>query len=288
MKTKYIPNIYSLFDTGVLARKLEKMARKGWHFKEIIPRFLVFEEGEPMEVSYATPYFPNNSVLEPKLTAEHEAYLEMCEQQGWELVWTFGTRQIFRNTRPDPVPIETDSMVQLKAIGAGVGRYLFICFSPLIFCLPFLFLFMQEYQIFGSINGLIKTKEIILLWTVIFLPAIFGLIKIVWYFIWFAWSYNRVQKGKPILPTLFYPRLVLDVISVLPLSIFLFKAIGPVKMLVFLAIALPLDLLWWRYYQNGKKYFKSKEQVYFFLLLSNLLIFNLAEELAAKLILMLP
>ena len=288
MKTKYIPNIYSLFDTGVLARKLEKMARKGWHFKEIIPRFLVFEEGEPMEVSYATPYFPNNSVLEPKLTAEHEAYLEMCEQQGWELVWTFGTRQIFRNTRPDPVPIETDSMVQLKAIGAGVGRYLFICFSPLIFCLPFLFLFMQEYQIFGSINGLIKTKEIILLWTVIFLPAIFGLIKIVWYFIWFAWSYNRVQKGKPILPTLFYPRLVLDVISVLPLSIFLFKAIGPVEMLVFLAIALPLDLLWWRYYQNGKKYFKSKEQVYFFLLLSNLLIFNLAEELAAKLILMLP
>jgi len=287
MKKKLVPNIYSLFDTGVLARKLEKMARKGWHFKEIVPNFLVFEEGEAMEVSYATPYFPNNSVLEPTLTAEHEAYLEMCEQQGWELVWTLGTRQIFRNTRPDPVPIETDPMVQLQAIGAGVGRYLFQCFSPIIICIPVLLLFLST-RMFGDLIDWFATPELIMFWAMFFLPAIFGLIKIVWYFIWFTWSYNRVKKGKPMLPTLFYPRLVLDVISVLPLLIFLFKAAGPIKIAAFLAIALPLDLLWWRYYQNGKKHFKSKEQVYFFLLLSNLLIFNLAEELAAKLINMLP
>ena len=59
-------------------------------------------------------------------------------------------------------------------------------------------------------------------------------------------------------------------------------------MLVFLAIALPLDLLWWRYYQNGKKYFKSKEQVYIFMIISHYLIFETAEKLAAKLINMLP
>lgn len=288
MKTKYIPNIYSLFDTCVLAQKLEKMARKGWHFKEIIPRFLVFEEGEAMEVSYATPYFPNNSVLEPTLTEDHEAYLELCEQQGWELIWTHGTRQIFRNTRPDPVPIETDPMVQLQAIGAGVGRYLFNNFSPTIICLPIFFMILSDYKMFGGILGWFETPILRMVTAMFFFPAIFGLVKIAWYFIWFSLSYNRVKKGKPMLPTLFYPRLVLDVIGSIPFVCVLVMALSPLQVAVFLALALPLDLLWWRYFQKGKKFFKSKEQVYFFLLLSQLLIFDVAEKLAAKLILLLP
>ncbi len=287
MKTKYIPNIYSLFDTGVLARKLEKMARKGWHFKEIVPNFLVFEEGEAMEVFYATPYFPNNSVLEPTLTAEQETYLEMCERQGWELVWTLGTRQIFRNTRPDPVPIETDPMVQLQAIGAGVGRYLLNNLLSFALALPVLVGLADDFP-YGIFDGLSDILAFRLIGIALFFNAFCGLLKLIWYFLWFNWSYKRVQKELPILPTLFYPRLILNLFSALLAFIAMVVLIGPIQMTAFLIIALPLDLLWWRYYQNGKKHFKSKEQVYFFMLLSNLLIFDLAAKLAAKLILMLP
>ena len=287
MKTKYIPNIYSMFDTGVLARKLEKMARKGWHFKEIIPRFLVFEEGEAMEVAYSTAFFPNNSVLEPKLTEDHEAYLELCEQQGWELVWTHGTRQIFRNTRPDPVPIETDPMVQLQAIGASMGRYLLNNFLSVAIALPVLFGLADDFP-YGMFDGLSDILEFRLIGIALFFNAFCGLLKLIWYFIWFNWSYNRVKKDFPMLPTLFYPRQVLNLLSTLLGFIAMAVLIGPIKMAVFLIIAFPLDLLWWRYFQKGKKFFKSKEQVYFVLLVSQLLIFNVAEKLAAKLILLLP
>ena len=287
MKKKLIPNIYSLFDTGVLARKLEKMAHKGWHFKEIVPNFLVFEEGEAMELSYATPYFPNNSVLEPTLTEEHEAYLEMCAASGWELVWTYGTRQIFCNTRPDPVPIETDPMVQLQAIGAGVGRYLLNNFVSAAIALPVLFGLLDDFP-YGMFDGLSHIPEFRLMGIALFFNAFCGLLKLIWYFVWFHASYNRAKKGKSLLPTLFYPRLILNLVSILLGFAVMFVLLGPIKIAAFLIIALPLDLLWWRYYQNGKKHFKSKEQVYIFLMASHFLIFNLAEKLAAKLINMLP
>ncbi|MBQ2650032.1 MAG: hypothetical protein IJF79_00150, partial [Clostridia bacterium] len=214
-------------------------------------------------------------------------YLEMCEQQGWELVWTFGTRQIFRNTRPDPVPIETDPMVQLQAIGAGVGRYLLHNFLDFAIALPVLFGLLDDFP-YGMFDGLSHIPEFRLIGIALFFNAFCGLLKLIWYCVWFHASYNRAKKGKSLLRTLFYPRLILNLVSILLGFAAMFILLGPIKIGVFLAIALPLDLLWWRYYQNGKKYFKSKEQVYFFLLLSKLLIFNLAEELAAKLILMLP
>ena len=285
---KYIPNVYSMFDTCVLARKLEKMARKGWHFKEIIPYFLVFEEGEAMEVAYSTAFFPNNSVLEPKLTEDHEAYLELCEQQGWELIWTHGTRQIFRNTRPDPVPIETDTMVQLQAIGASTGRYLFKNFAPLLICLPILFVILNDYKMFGDVSDWFKTWELQMIAAMFFLPAILGLVQIAWYFIWFSLSHNCVKKGLPMLPTLFYPRLVLNIIGGIPFICILVMALSPLQVAVFLALALPLDLLWWRYFQKGKKFFKSKEQVYIFFALSQLLIFEAAEELVVKIVQLFP
>ena len=284
MKTLYYPNTYSMFDTGVLAKKLEKMSKKGWHFKEIIPYFLVFEKGEPMEIAYSTAFFPNNSVLEPTLTPEHESYLDLCEQQGWELIWTHGTRQIFRNKRPCPILIDTDPMIQLQTLGASMGRYLFYNLAPLIICLPLLFLFAQEYKIWGTLDEWFQTWEMKLMIAVFWVPAAFGLLKILWYFIWFFRSHARIEKGKTMLPTLFHIRRGMDMISLSLIVALFITALGPGKTAAYCIIALPLEVLWWRIFRRFKARFKSKETVYLFAILSQKIIFDIVGEFALRLL----
>lgn len=116
MKRKHQINWYQANDIAAMERKLEKMAQRGWFLEKLTNWGFKYVRSEPQAVRYSITYFPGASVFDPRLSDEQMTYADYCQAAGWELVSSWGPLQIFRSTRPDPIPIETDEEAKLQAI----------------------------------------------------------------------------------------------------------------------------------------------------------------------------
>lgn len=109
-------NWYQANDSEAMARRLEKMAAKGWLLESVDSMWRTYRRAEPSSVRYAVTYFPGASVFDGSPTGGQETYADYCAAAGWEFVSAYGPIQYFRSTRPDPVPIETDEGEKLRSI----------------------------------------------------------------------------------------------------------------------------------------------------------------------------
>lgn len=117
---KFRLNWYQANDIAAMERRLEKMAAKGWLLEHVTNWGWHYRRAEPQSVQYAVTYFPAASVYDSGPTREQETYADYCAAAGWDFVSAYGPLQIFRSTRPDPVPIETDEGEKLRAIHRSV------------------------------------------------------------------------------------------------------------------------------------------------------------------------
>lgn len=88
------------------AAYLSEMAAKGWHFK-IWEDGLVFEEGEPADVTYAVEVF--NKAKERDLGPGQDAFefSEYCESAGWKFIDSRRKFCVLKKIREDAVPLFT-------------------------------------------------------------------------------------------------------------------------------------------------------------------------------------
>lgn len=89
------------------AAYLMEMSRKGWHFKEWGVG-LVFESGEPEEITYAVEVFIDGSEYTTRPEVETEEFAEYCEAAGWKLIDAKRKFCIFKKVRNDADDILTD------------------------------------------------------------------------------------------------------------------------------------------------------------------------------------
>lgn len=88
------------------AEYLHRQSLKGWHFKEW--RFgLVFEKGEPQDITYAVEVFPKGRENDNRPKEETLEYADYCQAAGWEMV--DGKRKwcVFKRKKKDAVLIVT-------------------------------------------------------------------------------------------------------------------------------------------------------------------------------------
>ena len=123
MNTKYIPNFFAYYDHAGIVRHLERMAAKGWMLVHTGSYLWRFRRAEPCAVRFAAIYTKgSSSIFEPDANEALEELREMCAGTGWEWVASYGRMQIFCNTEPDPVPLETDAAVQVAHIHQVMKR----------------------------------------------------------------------------------------------------------------------------------------------------------------------
>ena len=91
---------------------LDKVTPLGWKFRR----------EEPKNVHYTVCYFPGASPFDPEPTEAELTFREFCEHSGWEIVVSNGQMKVFRNENPDPVPIETDPLLELENIHAAAKK----------------------------------------------------------------------------------------------------------------------------------------------------------------------
>ncbi len=103
-------------DTAAMARHLEKRAEQGWLLERADNWWLRYRRSEPAELHYAVAFFPEATIFDAAPVEGQETYYDYCRAAGWEYVCSYGSIQYFRNSRPDPVPIETDEALKLKTL----------------------------------------------------------------------------------------------------------------------------------------------------------------------------
>ena len=126
-------------DTEAMARHLEKMAERGWLLEGADNWWLRYRRGEPAELHYAVAFFPEATIFDAAPVEGQETYYDYCRAAGWEYVCSYGSVQYFRNPRPDPVPIETDEALKLKALRRVMLRTMVLT-SALFLLLAFMML----------------------------------------------------------------------------------------------------------------------------------------------------
>ena len=125
-------NWYQANDGEAIARRLEKMAAKGWLLESVDSAWRTYRRAEPSNVRYAVTYFPAASVFDGRPTGGQETYAGYCAAAGWEFVAAYGPIQYFRSTRPDPVPIETDEGEKLRAIHRTMLKTMVLAYGLLL------------------------------------------------------------------------------------------------------------------------------------------------------------
>lgn len=124
---------FTFYDRTGIQAFLERQVRKGWMLESIAPMFWKFRRIEPKDIHFAVTYFAKASVYDPEPTEKQKTFQAFCEHSGWKLASINGPLQIFYNEADDPIPLETDALMEVRAIHASAKKN----FLPSYFLLLF-------------------------------------------------------------------------------------------------------------------------------------------------------
>lgn len=114
--------LHSVWDHTGLKAHFERMAEKGWLLEKITNWGLVYRRIEPKKLTFCVCYYPKATVFAPEPVEGQETFYEFCRHTGWELAASWAQLQVFYNEREDPVPIETDPVLELDTIHRAAKR----------------------------------------------------------------------------------------------------------------------------------------------------------------------
>ena len=113
---------FSLYDWEDISHYLEEMAAKGWLLDKTGSSIWRFRRVPPQKLRFEVVFFPDSSAFDPGPTEGLQTMEDYCARDGWTLLSQWAQAQIFVNDREDPVPIETDPVVQVKTLHKAMKR----------------------------------------------------------------------------------------------------------------------------------------------------------------------
>ena len=124
-KTKRRLETLSFYDHTGISSHLEKMAAKGWMLERVANYGWIYRRMEPRKLRFAVSYYPKASEYDPEYPDSQQTFHEFCAHTGWKLVCTTFQMQVFCNENEDPVPIETDPVLEVETIHAAMMKHFF-------------------------------------------------------------------------------------------------------------------------------------------------------------------
>ena len=110
---------YPLFPNRSRTRRvnyLEKKAMEGWLFTGFSNFGWKFRRIPPQKIRFSIVYFSGISWFDVAVTPELMELMDFCTHNGWEFVDYTENTVVFRNDRENPVPIQTEPLVELENI----------------------------------------------------------------------------------------------------------------------------------------------------------------------------
>ena len=113
---KYLIAQFTFYDRTGICHLLEEQAEKGWVLDKVTNYAWRLRRMAPKKMHYAVTYFPKASAFDPGPSEHQQELHAFCAHSGWILAGTTAQMQIFCNESENPVPIETDPMMELENI----------------------------------------------------------------------------------------------------------------------------------------------------------------------------
>lgn len=197
---KYRLEIFSFYDHTGIVQHLEKMALKGWLFIGRNALCWKYRRMEPRQVHFAVTYFPGASEFDPEPSEEQQIFKEFCEKEGWQYISSVAQMQIFMNEQEEPVPIETDALLQVENMHQAmkknflVGQYLLLGVGVLQMALFLYRMLSDPIGLFSSNANLFSVS----CWLVVLLVCAVELIS---YYRWRSGALKAAEVDRSILAT---------------------------------------------------------------------------------------
>lgn len=134
---------FSLYDRTGIAEYLVNQAKNGWMIEKIDNYGFKFRKTEPKKLSFAITYLPEFSEFTPLPNDGQIKLFEFCEHTGWKNVKSTLQLQVFYNESENPIPLETDALVELETIHKA-GKKSFLLTG-------YLFVFVSVLQLFSTV-----------------------------------------------------------------------------------------------------------------------------------------
>lgn len=115
-RTKHRVERFSFYDHTGMEKHFEKMAEKGWLLTAIHNFTWEYRRIEPKKLHFAVTYDPKASEFDPEPQEGQLIYRDYSEHYGWKFAASSAQLQIFYNEEMDPVPLDTDPVVEVMMI----------------------------------------------------------------------------------------------------------------------------------------------------------------------------
>lgn len=121
-QTKSIIPTFEFHDRSGIQTFLEKQAKKGWMLENLGKYRWKFRREEPKTIHFAVVYFPEADLFDPAPGEQEETFREFCTHGGWNLAASNAQIQIFWSERENPIPIETDPLLEVENIHRAMKK----------------------------------------------------------------------------------------------------------------------------------------------------------------------
>ena len=185
---------FTFYDKTGIEKHLEQMAAEGWFLEKMSAFRWTYRRIEPKKIHFSVSYYATITDFEPEPTEEQQAFNEFCEHSGWKLAASTMQMQVFYNENENPVPIETDPMLEVENIHRSVKKTVLVSY----------FLMMLFGLLLGAsfVDTLISdpvyllassTKLFTGVWCVI--AFAYSLTEIITYFVWRKKAKALAEQG---------------------------------------------------------------------------------------------
>ena len=192
-KRKIMP--FTFYDRTGIERKLEAQAEKGWLFEKCSAAGWIYRRIEPAKIHFSVVYFPAADPFDPHPSEKQVRFQEFCEHTGWELIASNAQMQIFCNRRENPIPIETDPVIEVENIHKSVKKTMFPAYiSNLVLAVMQIGLAAQRFS-WDPLSELLSLPAMLatLFWC---LDVVFWTILLGMYFCWFLKAKKAATDGQ--------------------------------------------------------------------------------------------
>ncbi len=193
--TKKQWRIFSFYAYDDMVARFEKMAEEGWRLVKITNQFFHYEKAEPAKVKYAVTYFAQASDFDPEITGEQQDFNAFCAAAGWQYVDGIAQMQIYCNENENPVPIETDPVVQVNTIHRAMKKN-FVPSYILIMVLSVFVVFTQLSRIKVNPISALSDSSTLFASSMYILIAVMAVTDLYKYFTWHKKAEKLAQEGR--------------------------------------------------------------------------------------------
>lgn len=190
---------FAFYDKTGIQTYLEKQAELGWMLQKISFGW-VFRKIEPKKLHFFVTYFHKKSAFEADGSEEQKRFWEFCEHAGWKLAATNEQMQIFYNEEAEPVPIETDPLVEVEKIHKSAGKSFLLPYSLLLLSFLLQLASSIERMRYDPLEILTDDMTLLIVFSWCLLGA-YVIREIVRYFLWHRKALRMAETEGIFAPT---------------------------------------------------------------------------------------